>query len=463
MFCTRLDGAGLCPVCGMDLEKFVDTGARLPLDEATRASIGMETVKLKTRFLSREVRTLGEFTADETRQKVVAAWVDGRIDKLYANYTGVPVEKGFHLFDLYSPKLYSAQKELIVAKKSFDANSDNPEALRLLNTSREKLRLLGLTSEQVSIIEGLDEPQVSITIPSPDVGIVTKKFAHEGMYVKQGQPVFEITDLSRLWLMVDVHERNAGYVALGQNVNISVNALVGQKFTGTIGFIDPTLDTKTRTLRVRVEVENPLGVLKPGMLSTAIILAPLGKDAKLSIPKLNGNYACPMHPLQRSMDPDAECEICGMDMIPSKQVKGTSPRKLWAVPRSAVLSSGDRHFIYVEWWARETTHPKHDPDETPPMEMMDQPEYQGFPVEVGPLATEFHVAPDGTRHKLGEYYPLLGGLPTGMKMPNREIAFRIVTHGQFLIDSQMELTGKPSLLRENAGEAVDPHAGMDMD
>ncbi|MEE9312165.1 MAG: efflux RND transporter periplasmic adaptor subunit, partial [Planctomycetota bacterium] len=329
--------------------------------------------------------------------------------------------------------------------------------------SREKLRLLGLTNEQVSVIEGLDKPQLSITIPSPDIGIVTKKYVHEGVYVKQGQPVFQITDLSRLWLMVDVHERHAGYVALGQDVEISVNALVGQKFSGKIGFVSPVIDTKTRTLKVRVEVENPLGILKPGMLSTAIILAPLGKDAQLAVPELNGNYACPMHPLQRSMDPDAECEICGMAMIPDEHVQGISPSKLWSVPRSSVMASGDRHFIYIEWWARETSHGDHDPDESPPLEMLEKPDYQGFPVEVGPLATEYHTMPDGTRHKLGEYYPLLGGLPTGMKMPNREIAFRIVTNGQFLIDSQMELTGKPSLLRENAGEAADPHAGMKMD
>lgn len=455
MFCTRLDGAGICPVCGMDLEKFVDTGARLPLDEATRASIGLKTEKIKLRQLAIEIRTLGEFQADETRQKMVAAWVDGRIEKLYANYTGVPVEKGWHLFDLYSPKLYAAQKELIVARKAFDENSDNPEALRLLDMSREKLRLLGLTNEQVSVIEGLDDPQLSITIPSPDIGIVTKKYVHEGMYVKQGQPVFQITDLSRLWLMVDVHERHAGYVALGQNVEISVNALVGQKFTGKIGFLAPVLDTKTRTLKVRVEVGNPLGILKPGMLSTAIILAPLGKGAQLAVPELNGNFACPMHPLQRSMAPDAKCEICGMAMIPHDHEQGISPRPLLSVPRSAVLSSGDRHFVYIEWWGKPVKN-KYDEDE---YFLMDMPEYVGVQVQLGPLASEFRTMPDGTRHKLGEFYPVTG-IPGRIKLKEnpKEDAFRIVTNGQFLIDSQMELTGKPSLLRENAGEAVDPHA-----
>ncbi|MHC4839564.1 MAG: efflux RND transporter periplasmic adaptor subunit [Planctomycetota bacterium] len=431
----------------------------MPLDAATKNNIGLRSEPIEMRWLAREIRTIGEFAADETREKVVSAWVDGRIDKLYANYTGVPVEKGWHLFDLYSPKLYSAQKELIVARRSFDENSDNAESLRLLNSAREKMRLLGLTDGQVSLIEELDEPQLKVTIPSPDVGIVTKKYAHEGMYVKQGQPIFRITDLSRLWLLVDIHERDIGFVALGQSVEISVNALPGRQFTGSIGFIHPQLDTTTRTIKVRVEVENAKGLLKPGMLSEATIFAPLGKDGAVAMPELNGNFACPMHPLQRSMDPNAECDICGMEMAPHEHEQGIAPRKLWAVPRSAVLSTGDRTFIYIEWWARELGHDKHDPEESPPLEILEQPDYQGFPVKLGPLAAEFHVMPDGTRHKLGEYYPLLGGLPTGMRMPNREVAFRIVINGQFLIDSQMELTGKPSLFNREGGAPVDPHAG----
>lgn len=464
MFCTRLSEPGICPVCGMTLEKFVDTGARMPMDSKKRASIGVRTEPVERRLLAREISTLGNFEADETRQKVVAAWVDGRIDKLYADFTGVPVEKGWHLFDLYSPSLYAAQKELIVArdalKKTSGSEDPRREAERLLNTSREKLRLLGLSAEQVAYIETLDEPQLTLTIPSPDSGVVTEKLAHVGMYVKQGQPVFRVTDLSRLWLIVEVHERDLGFVALGQEVGISVNAYPGEQFSGRVGFIDPSLDMRTRTVRVRVEVLNEDGVLKPGMYGTATIFAELGKEASLAQPELMGNYACPMHPLQRSSDPDATCEICGMGMVKSSHLHGSNPAKLWAIPREAVLSTGKRQLVYVEWWIRELDHGPHPAEDDPPYEMLHEPEYQGFEIELGPLAAEYHIMFDGTRHKLREYYPMIGGLPTGIRIPDGAMGWRVVTNGQFLIDSQMELTGKPSLLRPGGGgETADPHAG----
>ncbi|MCB9893547.1 MAG: efflux RND transporter periplasmic adaptor subunit [Planctomycetes bacterium] len=463
MFCTRSDHGGPCPVCGMEMTKFVDTGARMPLAPGQRASIGLQTEPIQRRNLAVEIRTLGDFEPDETRQKVVAAWVEGRIDRLYADFTGVPVEKGWHLFDLYSPSLYAAQKELIVAREAYErtggTEGTKAEALRLLKTARERLRLLGLSEEQVGYIEGLDEPNLTVTIPSPDSGVVTEKLAHVGMYVKQGQPVFRITDLSMLWLIVEVHERDLGLVALGQSVNVEVNAYPGRIFQGRVGFIDPQLDMKTRTVRVRVEVPNADDDLKPGMYGTATIFAELGRNGDLARPELTGDYACPMHPLQRSSDPDAECEICGMRMVPYQHEHGVAVQKLWAIPREAVLSTGKRTMIYVEWWVREMEHAPHDADVAPPLEMIHEPEYQGFEVQLGRLAAEYHIMPDGTRHKLREYYPLLGGLPTGMTMPNGEVGFRIVTSGQFLIDSQMELTGKPSLLRSEGGKSANPHAG----
>ncbi|MBZ0135443.1 MAG: efflux RND transporter periplasmic adaptor subunit [Planctomycetes bacterium] len=463
MFCTRLEKPGICPVCGMDMERFVDTGARMPLDEATRRSMSLATEAIETRPLAKEITTLGNFEPDETRQKVVAAWVDGRIEKLYADFTGIPVEKGWHLFDLYSPALYAAQKELIVARAAAEreglSETGRREAERLLENSREKLRLLGLSEEQVAYIETLEKPNLTLTIPSPDAGVVTQKYAHVGMYVKQGQPVFRVTDLSRLWLIVEVHERDLGFIALGQKVDVKVNAYPGRTFQGDVGFIDPSLEMTTRTVRVRVEVPNQENLLKPGMYGEATIFAELGRDAELAKPELQGDHACPMHPLQRSSNPTATCEVCGMRMVKHEHDHGSKPRKLWAIPREAVMSTGKRQIIYVEWWVRETDHPAHPADEDPQYEMLHEPEYQGFAIELGPLAAEYHIMEDGTRHKLREYYPLIGGLPTGIRMPDGEIGWRIVTHGQFLIDSQMELTGKPSLLRPEAGEAVDPHAG----
>lgn len=463
MFCTRLDEPGICPVCGMDMELFVDTGARTPMSPEQRNSIGLKTEPIERRFLAKEISTLGVFEPDETRERVVAAWVDGRIEKLYADFTGVPVEKGWHLFDLYSPELYSAQKELLVARDALERAGDNEaraqEAGRLVETARERLHLLGLSVEQVEYVESLSEPSLTLTIPSPESGTVTEKLAHPGMYVKQGQPVFRVTDLSRLWLIVDIHERDAGRVALGQRVQVNVSALPGETFAGRVGFIDPTLSRATRTIRVRVEVPNPDGRLRPGMYGEASIFAELTDDGRLAAPELKGEYACPMHPLRRAEQPGEACPICGMDMTSAPEQQGEEPGRAWAIPREAVLSTGDRHLVYVEWWVREVEHEPHPAEEFPKYETLSEPEYQGFEVELGPLAAEYHIMEDGTRHKLREYYPLIRGVPTGIPPAGDGPGLRIVTNGQFLIDSQMELTGKPSLLRPQGGEAEDPHAG----
>ncbi len=463
MFCTRMDHPGDCPVCGMTMEKFVDTGAVIPLDERKRSAVALQTSALERRFLAREIRTLGNFEPDETRVKVVAAWVDGRIDKLYADFTGVPVEKGWHLFDLYSPQLYAAQKELLVArdaaKREGISDSARAESERMLDISREKLRLLGLSAEQVAFIETLGAPNLTLTIPSPDSGVVTEKLAHVGLYVKQGQPVFRIADYSRLWLIAEVHERDLGWIALGQPVQVEVNAYPGRAFRGRVGFINPQLEMKTRTVRVRVEVPNPDRLLKPGMYGTATVFAELGKDARLAAPELPGEYACPMHPLQRGPTAAGHCEICGMKFELDSQADVSEPTKAWAIPREAVLSTGTRHLVYVEWWVRIPPHDDHAASAEPPVRILEHPEYQGFVVQLGPLAAEYHVMPDGTRHRLGEYYPLISGLPTGIPDAKGKPGMRVVTNGQFLIDSQLELTGKSSLLRPDGGTAADPHAG----
>lgn len=459
MFCTRSEAPGICPVCGMTMEAFVDTGDLVPLDEQKRAAVGLRAEPIERRLLARELRTLGEFEPDETRQKVVSAWVDGRIDRLYADFTGVPVEQGWHLFDLYSPQLYSAQQELIVARNAAAREGAGRDAERMLEIAREKLRLLGLSADQIAHLETLDEPQLTLTIPSPSDGVVLQRLASVGMYVKQGQPVFRIADLSRLWLIVNVHERDQGFVALGQQVSVQVNAYPGRNFDGRVGFIEPALDRATRTVRVRVEVPNPDDELRPGMFGTATIFAELGRDGRAVPPALTGDFACPMHPLQRGDSRDEQCPICGMNYVPDAAREGAAPARLWAIPREAVLSTGRRHLVYVEWWVRIPPHDEHSPDEPPPVEVLKVPEYQGFEVTLGPLAAEYHIMPDGTRHKLREYYPLLEGVPTAIPDANGKPGIRIVTNGQFLIDSQMELTGKPSLMRPEGGKAADPHEG----
>jgi Cu(I)/Ag(I) efflux system membrane fusion protein len=206
----------------------------------------------------------------------------------------------------------------------------------------------------------------------------------------------------------------------------------------------------TRTARVRVEVPNQSGRLKPGMFGTATILAWLASDGAVAQPALAGQYACPMHPLQWSEVAGESCRICGMSMRRRNPQRGSPQAPVLAVPREAVLSTGRRHVVYVEWWA------KRNPDGTVShnlaglAEKLQRPEYQGFEVNLGALCAEYHEMKDGTLHRGDEYYAVRSGLPSGV---------RIVTNGQFLIDSQMELAGKPSLFRPEGGSAAATHSG----
>lgn len=448
MFCTRLDKPGECPVCGMTLEKFVDTGEVLPLDNRDRWAMGIRTEAPKRRMLAREIRTLGQFEVDESLDRVVSAWVAGRIDRLHADYTGVTVSEGDHLFDLYSPELYSAHKELKVAQDA--AKAGTPGADRLLQLSREKLRRLGLTAGQLERLEQSAADSPTFTVPSPISGVVLEKMAREGEYLEMGMPVYRVADLSRLWLMLSIHERDLPFVALGQQVTIELGGTAPETVVGQISFIDPTLNTMTRTARVRVEVANQAGRLRPGMFGTATVLAFLAADGANARPALEGAYACPMHPLQWSDDAGVSCRICGMSMKRRVAHPGKPAAPALSIPRQAVLSTGRRHVVYVEWWARRNPDGTISHDHGGLAEKLDRPEYQGFEIQLGALCAEYHEMQGGALHRGDEYYAVSGGLPSGV---------RVVTNGQFLIDSQMELAGKPSLFRPQGGSAAAAHSG----
>ncbi len=268
--------------------------------------------------------------------------------------------------------------------------------------------------------------------------------------LKEGEPLLKIADLHRLWMMLDVHEKDIPWMALGQKVLIEVNALPGKQVYGKVGFIYPTLNPKTRTVQVRVEVDNEELTLRPGMFGTATILARLSEDGSVSCPSLKGAYACPTHPLERSHDPDMRCPKCTMFLANSGTVAGKKAGRVLAVPRQAVLSTGSRHLVYVEWWLKRDQSGATLRDEDGNPIQLEKPEYQGFEVVLGTPAEEWKKGPGGAMVNRGDYLPVISGLPSGVA---------VVTHAQFLIDSQMELTGKPSLLRLEAGVSADPHAG----
>lgn len=463
MFCTRSDSPGECPVCGMTLEKFEDTGDSLPLDERQRRALGILSEPIQQRMLAREVRSYGEFRPDESRDQIVSAWIDGRIERMYADYTGVKVEAGWHLFDLYSPDLYSAQQELLLALKSLEAPGA-PESMqagnqRLVTMARTKLELLGLGKAQIAEIELQREPQLTQRIDSPATGTVLERHGFPGMYVERGMPLYRIADLSTLWLIAEVHESHLPWVALGQQADVRVTSMPDRVFSGRVGFIEPALTEASRTARVRIELPNPDGLLRLGMFATAVIFAELTEDAGLARPVLEGGYACPMHPLERAAEPGGACPICGMEQIASPPPASAKAGAVTAIPRSAVISTGRRHLVYVETLPGTSAAKAFDQGWVP-----GQASYTAFEVHLGPLASEWHVLPDGTRQKLGDYYPVLHSHPAAMSTGGMALSVgitRVVTNGQFLIDSQLELTGKPSLVLPagGSGAAADPHAG----
>ncbi len=291
---------GQCPLCGMDLIPLVtsDSGSdgprSLTLSAAAQAIAEIQTTAAVHRDVETSIRLVGKLEADESRIREIAAWVPGRIDRLYVDYTGVQVRKGQKLFGLYSPDLYSAQEELVQAIRASaelqrsGLSSTRQSASRNIEASKEKLRLWGLTAEQIAAVESNGAPSEQVTIVAPISGTVLHKDALEGSYVKTGTHVYTIADLSVLWLKLDVYESDIAWVALGQDVRFTTDTYPGEQFEGTVSFIDPVLDPRSRSIKVRVDVKNSAGRLKPGMFTRAVVHADVrGADGEqpLVIPK----------------------------------------------------------------------------------------------------------------------------------------------------------------------------------
>jgi len=221
----------------------------------------------------------GKVEVDETRLATITAWIPGRIDRLFVDTTGVPVRKGDRLVSLYSPELLSAQEELIQALKAVESlrrsglSSTRETAKLTVDSVREKLRLWGLTSEQIVAIELRGTPSDHMTIYAPMSGIVMNKNAIQGMYVITGTKLYTIADLSHLWVRLDAYESDLTWLRYGQEVEFQAEAYPGEIFRGRIALIDPVLDARTRTVKVRVNVPNADGKLKPEMFMRATVFA----------------------------------------------------------------------------------------------------------------------------------------------------------------------------------------------
>ena len=410
---------GKCPICFMDLIPVSVTGGEI---EQRQISLSQEAVKLmeietsavERKFVTAEIRMVGKIDYDETRVKNITAWVPGRIDRLYVDFTGITVSKGDHMVYLYSPQLISAQAELLQAAKA--AENIKPDASELINRSilatleaaREKLRLLGLTQQQIVDIEKTAQPVDHITIYAPIGGLVIHKNAAEGLYVDTGTIIYTIADLSRLWVKLDAYESDLPWIRYGQEIEFTTQAYPGEIFKGIISFIDPVLNPNTRTVKLRVNVDNPDGKLKPEMFVRAVVRANVAQGGRVMDPEMSGKWICPMHP-DIVKTQAANCDICGMNLVTTESlgyVKVDTPTEApLVIPASAPLITGTRAVVYVK------------------IPQTEKPTYQGREVVLGPRA--------------GDYYIVESGLEEG------EI---VVTHGNFKIDSELQIQAKPSMM-----------------
>ena len=277
---VRADDSEKCPICGMPLSKR-KVGETTPLPPGVLASLtltparvrqaGISTVEVGYRPLMREIRTVGMLKLDERRVWDVTARVEGRIELLHANYVGAPLVAGEPMLELYSPPMLTSVTELRLSTGRSG----------LADAARTRLRLWGLTDEQIAHIETSDDSMERIPIPSPVTGTVIDKHVFEGQYLKTGDLLFRAADLTRLWMEAELFERDIGLVRVGQSVIVTTEAHSGESFTGTVSLVYPSVRAETRTVRVRVDLENDDGRLKPDMYVTAVLHVPLGRRAEV--------------------------------------------------------------------------------------------------------------------------------------------------------------------------------------
>ena len=425
----RQPGPGQCPICGMDLIPVAapvigdSLGPRqLRLSLAAEQLASIQTAPVERRFAPVETRMVGKIAVDETQVRSIPAWVAGRIDRLYVDYTGMRVEEGDHMAYLYSPELLTAQEELIQALRAGERLVDSgtsvgQTAQATVAAAREKLRLLGLKEEQIERVERERRALDHLTIYAPTGGVVIAKHLSEGAYVQTGTPIYTIADLSRLWLELRAYESDLAWIHYGQAVEFSTRAYPGEVFSGQISFIDPVLDERTRTVRVRVNVANERGRLKPGMLVWAIAQAEVWADGRTMSPALRGKWISPMHPEIVRAAPGT-CDICGMALVRAEALgygtraeAGRAPPLV--VPAAAPLLTGKRAVVYVALGAGL---------------------YEGREVVLGPRA--------------GDYYVVRKGLREGEE---------VVVNGAFKIDSALQIRAQPSAMYPAGGGAMAGH------
>jgi Cu(I)/Ag(I) efflux system membrane fusion protein len=417
---------GKCPICFMDLipvnrENTGSIERQLSLSPDAVKLMEIETTPVERKFVETQIYMVGKVDYDETKVKYITAWVPGRIDRLYVDFTGIAVSKGDHMVYLYSPQLISAQAELlqaIEAKKNFKPDGSEivkRSTLATLDAAREKLRLLGLSDGQIEQIEKTGQTTDHITINAPVGGIVIEKNVNQGAYVETGTKIYTIADLSEVWVKLDAYESDIMWLRYGQQVEFTTDAYPGEIFKGKISFISPTLDPMSRTIKLRVNVLNSDEKLKPEMFVHAIVRSNIAMGGMVMDPNMAGKWICPMH-ASVIKSTAGKCDICGMDLVTTESlgyVKADKPQTApLVIPATAPLITGKRAIVYVQVPGTE------------------KPTFEGREIVLGPRA--------------GDYYLIKEGLSEG------EI---VVTNGNFKIDADLQIQAKPSMMSPVGNEA----------
>ena len=288
------DQPGDCPICGMKLVK-IERSTRVALDAPGLAAVTIDVARqqligLKVAHVERAPvggswRTTGKIAVDETRVHHVNVKVSGFMERVYADFIGRPVRRGEPLFDIYSPDLLAAQQEYLLAlgtrRRFGDQGSLAADGDDLVAAARRKLELWDVPRAEIDRLEKGGEPTRTITFRSPATGVVTKKDVVPGMRVNAGDMPFEIVDLSRVWLLADAYETDLRHVRIGQPASLTLKAFPGRTFQGRVAFVDPMLDPKTRTAKVRIEFKNPDGELKPEMFGEVVLQGAARKGLRI--------------------------------------------------------------------------------------------------------------------------------------------------------------------------------------
>lgn len=322
------DKPGKCPICGMDLVPIDATAATAaaavnphaghPAGEPMSENVpegyapvkistdklqlmGVTTGTVKEMDFQQSIRTVGRVVPDETRTHHVHTKFEGYIEQIHADFVGQFVKRGQPLFSIYSPELVATQQEYLLAlkaKEQMGSADNNDFNIDLLSSARERLALWDISPAQIAQLEKTRQPIKAITVGSPVSGYITAKTAVQGTKITPMDNLYDIVDLSHIWVMADVYEVNLPFIKIGMPASVALPYQPDKKWTGEVTYINPVLEAETRTLKARIEIDNPKYELKP-------------------------------------------------DMYTHVMFGGTAGKGL-GVPESAVLSTGERNIVFVE-------------------------------------------------------------------------------------------------------------------